>query len=311
MPQDRDALASTLTPDASALSEPRPRRILVVFNPAAGRKRRPKLDAVLAALAPIARVEVIETTHRGHAEEIASAADPARVDLIAAAGGDGTVNEVVNGLRGTSAALGVIPLGTANVLADEIALPREPARVAATLVRGPLKPIRVGRVNGRRFVMMAGAGFDANVVAGVSLALKKKLGPLAYVAETARLAFTDGFAGLEVVIDGVAHRTVSAVVCNGRHYGGPFVAAPAAALTDDLLHVVLLKGRGWTSVARYGLALVAGRLPRLADVAIVAGRRIAVRGAGAAPLQADGDIVTALPAEIAVDPEPVRLAFPP
>ncbi|MDX2222737.1 MAG: diacylglycerol kinase family lipid kinase [Rhodospirillaceae bacterium] len=314
MPQDRDAPASVQPCESAALSgradiSP-PRRILVVFNPIAGRKRRPKLDAVLAALSPIADVAVVETTHRGHAEEIARAADPARVDLIAAAGGDGTVNEVVNGLRGKSIALGVIPLGTANVLADEIALSRRPARVAATLARGALRPIHVGLANGRRFVMMAGAGFDANVVAGVSLALKKKLGPLAYVIETARLAFTDAFAGLDLVIDGAPHRTVSAVVCNGRHYGGPFVAAPGAALTDDLLHVVLLKGRGWTSVARYGLALVLGRLPTLADVDIVAGRRIAIRGTSAAPLQADGDIVTALPAEIAVDPEPVRLAYP-
>jgi len=77
--------------------------------------------------------------------------------------------------------------------------------------------------------MMAGTGFDARVVAGVSLALKKKLGPLAYVVQTAKLAFADTFVGCTVSIDGAVHETVSAVVCKGRYYGGPFVAVRAAS----------------------------------------------------------------------------------
>ncbi|MCB2107954.1 MAG: diacylglycerol kinase family lipid kinase [Rhodobacteraceae bacterium] len=296
--------------DALAPATIAARRILVVFNPVAGRKRRPKLDAVLAALKPIAPFTLIETTQRGDAERIAASADPAEVDLIAAAGGDGTVNEVVNGLKGKRIALGVIPLGTANVLADEMGLPRRTEAVARALAFGSLQPIRVGVANGRRFVMMAGAGFDANVVHRVSLALKKKIGPLAYVLETFKLAFSDAFQECDVVIDGVAHRTVSTVVCNGRHYGGPFVAAPPASLRDDLFHVVLLKGRGWLSVARYGLALISGRLPRLSDVAIVPGRSVELAGLADQPLQVDGDVVTALPARIEIDAEPVMLAYP-
>ena len=110
---------------------------------------------------------------------------------------------------------------------------------------------------------MAGAGFDASVVDSVSLSLKRRFGPLAYVWQMLKLAFTDTYAACEVMVDGVPYRTVSAVVCNGRHYGGPFVAAPTATLTDGLLHVILMQGRGWLSVARYGLALLMGRLDRL------------------------------------------------
>lgn len=292
------------------------RRIVVIFNPAAGRRRRPRLNVIVAALrARGCAVTVEETTAPGHATSIAraltqNAAQDNAVDVIAVAGGDGTINEVVNGLVGSSVALGVIPLGTANVLADEIGLRRSPDDVARVLAEGPVRPIRVGVANGRRFVMMAGAGFDASVVDGVSLSLKRRLGPLAYVWQTFKHAFTDTFAACDVVVDGVAYRTVSAVVCNGRHYGGPFVAAPAATLTDGLLHVILLKGRGWFSVARYSAALLLGRLNRLTDVELITGKHVVVSGVGDKPVQADGDIITRLPAHLSVDPEPVALVWP-
>src|SRR4051812_25966188 len=88
------------------------RRILVVFNPAAGRNRRQRLDAVVAALKGLGSVvSVIETPAPGHAEQIARTVAVEDFDVIAAAGGDGTVNEVINGLPGKAIALGVIPLG--------------------------------------------------------------------------------------------------------------------------------------------------------------------------------------------------------
>ena len=135
------------------------------------------------------------------------------------------------------------------MVADEIGLTRRAPPPSRALWRvGPIRDIRVGRANGRRFVMMAGAGFDANVVAGVSLALKKKLGPLAYVWQAA--------------VQGV-HANPSPVAPHDRwrraphqRFGGrlqrpalalagPFVAAPDASLADDRFHVILMKGRGW------------------------------------------------------------------
>lgn len=287
------------------------RRVLAVFNPAAGRNRRPRFNQIIAALKHEGcAITVVETQAPGHAETIAREASPEEFDVIAAAGGDGTVNEIVNGLAGKDIALGLIPLGTANVLADEIGLARAPEVVARTLASGPARPVHVGTVNGRRFVMMAGAGFDANVVDGVSLALKKKLGPLAYVWQAAREAFRADAAPCEVMIDGIAFQTASAVACNGRRYGGPFIAAPEASLMDDYLHVVLMPGRGWFHTARYGVALMLGRISKLRDVRVIAGREIVVRGVVGRPVQADGDIVAHLPARIAVDPAPVRLVFP-
>lgn len=287
-----------------------PRRILAVFNPAAGRNRRSSFDRILAFLKSAGcPVTGVETKHPGHAEAIAREA-AADFDVIAVAGGDGTVNEIVNGMRGKSMALGVIPLGTANVLADEIGLSRKADVVARALAHGPIRPIHAGILNGRRFVMMASAGFDANVVNGVSPSLKKRLGTLAYVWQAAVRAFGEDQAGCEVTIDGVTYAAASVVVCNGRRYGGPFIAAPDASLSDGCFHVVLMPGRGWVNVARYGVALMLGRISRLSDVRVVVGRDVRVEGVPGRPVQADGDVVASLPVRIAIDPEPVRLVFP-
>lgn len=297
------------TPDRTGAH---PRRIMVIFNPAAGRARRARLDAVVdAARALDAAVTVVETEAPGHGEVLARQASPAEIDVIAAAGGDGTVNEVINGIAGKEVALAVIPLGTANVLADEIGLGRATGAIARAMVLGPMRPIRLGLANGRRFVMMAGAGFDANVVARVSLALKKKLGPLAYVWAAAVVGLTGKLPISVVTIDGVRHSSASAVACNGRRYGGPFVAAPHASLADNSFQVVLMKGRSWFSFFRYGLGLMLGRVGSWWDVEIVTGREVLIEGAAGQPVQADGDIVTALPVKIEVDPAVLMMVYPP
>jgi len=287
------------------------RRILLILNPAAGARRQARFDRIVAALRTHGcALTIAETTAPHHAEALARAASPADYDVVAACGGDGTINEVINGLAGKDIPLGVIPLGTANVLAGEMGLARDPEKIAAALAKGPIRPVRVGQANGRRFAMMAGVGFDAVVVHGVSLRLKKWFGPLAYVWESMRQAIRYGFEPHDVTIDGVAYRPVSMVACKGRRYGGPFIAAPDAALGDANFQVVLMNGRGWRSVIGYAIALASGRLSTHADVQLVACREVIVNGVKGRPVQADGDIVATLPLRIALDPDPVRMVFP-
>jgi YegS/Rv2252/BmrU family lipid kinase len=301
------------------------RRILAVFNPAAGGNRRAKFERMVRALRDQGcTVVTTHTRERGHAEEIARAVDTSAFDVIAAAGGDGTINEVINGLGGPNGsdssgsgskgpakdiALGVMPLGTANVLADEIGVGRNPERIVQALARGPIKTIRVGRANGRRFSMMAGVGFDANVVHGVDLDLKKKIGPLAYVVQAAKEAFGGKFAPARVTIDGKVYDTVSAVICNGKRYGGPFIAAPHASIERDEFSVILMPGKGWFSVLKYGAGLVLGKLTSVSDAQIITGRDIRIEATDGQPVQADGDIVATLPVDISVDPDPVKVCF--
>jgi diacylglycerol kinase (ATP) len=170
--------------------------LLLIVNPTAGRRRRGLVDAVASRVrAEGWTVDVVETQAAGDARRLAETCDASRYGVIAVAGGDGTINEVINGLAGRGAdapAVGIVPLGTANVLAHELGLGFSAAAVARTMIAGRPVLMRPGEaVNGagaRCFSLMAGAGFDAKVVAGVSAPLKRRLGRAAYVCWSRRSA---------------------------------------------------------------------------------------------------------------------------
>src|ERR1700760_1151920 len=162
--------------------------MIVIFNPVAGRRRAHLLWRVLDVLvANGVRLDIAETHRAGHAETLAREAARRGEPMVVAAGGDGTIAEVANGLLGTGARLGIIPLGTANVLAHELGLPFAPSAVAAALAFGRPRPIWPGIAAGangsRLFVQMLGAGFDAQVVHRLSSPLKRALGRTAYVLQ--------------------------------------------------------------------------------------------------------------------------------
>ena len=287
------------------------RRVLVIHNPTAGWRRRRKFERILSALIKEGvDVDVRPTTKRGDAEMYAREADAGKLDAIAVAGGDGTVNEVVNGLGDKPLPLAVIPLGPANVLAHEIGLGGTPAEIAKTIAHGKPQPISVGVVNGRRFVMMAGFGFDAHVVAQVRPAVKKLLGKAAYVLSTLRTLALFSFPQYRVTVDGETFEVASAVIANGHFYGGTFVCAPDARLQDPSLHVVLFMKPGVCRTVRYAVWLALGRLTRLPDVKIVPATDIAVERVDHDPVQGDGDILAKLPARITLAPAALALLMP-
>lgn len=305
------AMTDTL-PSARRATDPR--RALVIHNPTAGRNRKRRLADVLSRLtASGCRVTTMETRQRGDAEIFARQASPADYDVVVAAGGDGTVNEVVNGLVAGPGGLklAVIPLGTANVLACEIGLdPKDADQIAEAIAEGRARTVHLGLANGRHFVLMAGAGLDAHVVAGVNVALKRHTGKLAYVVESLKQAFGYDFPALEIRADGRTYQGRMAVACKGRFYGGPFLAAPGAKLEDPKLHICILPKPGAAGVVRYGLALPMGKLSTLPEVQVISAERITIHGPRGAPVQGDGDIVARLPAEIEIARETVELIVP-
>ncbi|MCR6629306.1 MAG: diacylglycerol kinase family lipid kinase [Magnetospirillum sp.] len=290
------------------------RRVLVIYNPTAGRRRGKRLAAIIGRLrARGCEVTERQTTRRGEAEEFARTATTGQFDVVVAAGGDGTVNEVVNGMVAVAdrPRLAVIPLGTANVLALEIGLhPKDCDQVAETIAFGPARTVHLGVANGRHFVLMAGAGLDAHVVEGVNVALKRRTGKLAYVVESVRQAFGYDFPALQIRANGKTYEGRMAVACKGRFYGGPFVAAPSARLETPKLEVCILPKAGVGGVVRYGLALPMNKLPDLPEVEVVSAESITILGPRGAPLQGDGDIVARLPAEISIARETVDLIVP-
>ena len=272
--------------------------MLIVLNPAAGQRHRQRLGGLLAALAARGvTAEVRATRHPGEAVAIARDAVRAGTSLVVAAGGDGTVAEVVNGLLAGPAAaprpaLGILPLGTANVLAHELAIPASPAALADLLVRRSTRPIWPGVLEqaGQRryFVQMVGAGFDADVVRRVSRPLKRRIGGLAYAWQGLVEALHYPFPQIEVSLDGVATTTHGVIVSKGQLYAGRYRLAPDASPLHSGFSAVLFDRPGALSVLASGLALPLGQVLRLPGVRALPARR-AIVSVGAAPVQADGD----------------------
>lgn len=290
--------------------------MIVVYNPAAGRRRARRLWRVLDLLVLAGvRVELAETGWPGHATELArrAAADDQR--MVVAAGGDGTIAEVAGGIEGTGCKLGVIPLGTANVLAHELDLPFAPEAVAAALGMGRTRDIWPGLVRSADgspqprngvFVQMLGAGFDAQVVHHVSLPLKRLLGAPAYALQAMRELARYGFAPIRVQVDGTCYDTGSIIVTKGHLYAGRHMLAPGMAPTRRGFTVALFDSAGPFATIGYGLALPLGLLPRMPGVRLMAAEHVTIEDPSA-PLQTDGDVAGRAPVYVmdALRPIPV------
>ncbi len=268
--------------------------MLIVFNPVAGRRRANLLWRVLDVLvANGVRLDLAETHRAGHAEALAREAARRGEQIIVAAGGDGTIAEVANGLIGSKARLGVIPLGTANVLAHELGLPFAPKAVAAALAFGRTCTLWPGQANGpdgaRLFVQMLGVGFDAQVVHNMPFPLKKLFGKGAYVMQSMRELVRYKFPVIRMRIDDTETEAASVIISKGRLYGGAFTLATDAVPGDPGFSVVLFDRSGPAPTAMYGAALPLNMLGRAPGVRHIRARRIDFLQNEAVPAQTDGD----------------------
>ena len=191
------------------------------------------------------RIEVRVTWEKGDAQRFASEAG--EVDLLIAAGGDGTLNEVVHGLMDLSMdarpVLGVVPLGTANDFATGCGIPREPETALALCLEGEAVPIDVGKANEHWFLNAASVGFGAEVTATTSPELKRLLGPAAYTVMGAILAMNvHHYHGRLILPDReIIGSSPVAIVANGCQTGGSFQVAPRALIDDGLLDVLVVR----------------------------------------------------------------------
>jgi len=292
----------------------------VIFNPAArgnkARHFRRQLDAIGSQCALKA------TTAPGDARRLAAEAVGEGFDLVVAAGGDGTVNETLNGLGEApdgfeKTRLGVLPLGTVNVFARELALPLRIEQAWEVLQRGRETRIDLPRVefseNGvrrqRYFVQLAGAGWDARAIELVDWSHKKKIGPLAYV-----------IAGLKALRERQPKITVSAggqsvtgefvLVGNGRFYGGPVSAFPQADLRDGILDICILPRLNWWTLMRCAPTLLTSRKPPAAIAQFIQADQFNLAGEPRTAFELDGEWVGHLPATFSVEREKLHVIVP-
>ena len=286
--------------------------MLVIFNPIAGRRRATALWRVLDLLVDNGiKVEVAETKHAGHATALAREAAQAGRLMVVAAGGDGTIAEVANGLLGSETALGIIPLGTANVLAKEYKLPTTARGIANALAYKRTRPLWPGvvRLGGRDqvFVQMVGLGFDGAVVHGLQPLLKRAIGRGAYVWQSLWESVAYSFPRVRLSVDGHDYEAASVVISKGRLYGGPYLLAPEAVPTAPGFQVALFENPGTFPALLAGAALPLGLLPRCPGVRVVAGSDIIFVNNNEIMTQSDGDALPYTPASVVNATSPISL----
>lgn len=288
-----------------------PLRIRVIYNPRAGRRRGRRFERVLGLLRGAGHmVEVVSTARAGDAAAFVRDAGPGKVDILAIAGGDGTVNDALQGAGERTPPIGLIPLGTANVLAHELGIGTAPHRIAACLTAGGIRRIQPGEVAGHRFMMMAGVGLDAQVVSTVSRAVKGRLGKAAYVAEVVRTLLRWPGAAFELRAGGVTFSAGSVIVSRGSRYGGRFVLAPKGDIFSQEFQLTRFPpGSSLSMFARF-CSIPAGLLLRLqlADQQPV--ESLDILAPAGEPIQADGDIVGYTPARVTLCDQFIRFCVP-
>jgi len=281
------------------------KRILVIFNPVArGATARAVRQFLDCRAGP--GVTLAPTHGPGDATRLA-AADRAH-DLIVAAGGDGTINEVVNGLAGRP--LGILPFGTVNVFAKELGIPARLAAAWRVLETGRTRTVDLGCAEfggqTRHFVQLAGVGFDARAVRATTWALKTKLGPLSYVVAGLKL-LRQPHAPVEVA-PGIAGAAV--LVGNGRYYGGKVRMFPRARLDDGLLDVCVFEKFGVRELGRHLPAILCARHPGRAGVHYFQTAEFTCRSAAPTPVELDGEDAGDGPVKFSVKPGALRVLVP-
>lgn len=311
--------------------------VWVIANPiAGGRGGRRRLEQGIDRLKSKLSVrEVRWTRQRGDAETWAREAVERHAALLIGGGGDGTLNEIANALTGTEIPLGILPVGTANVVACELNVPLDPVRAARALLDGTIERIHLGcaeyrlfergrqptpdnpqpaagnRTAKRCFLFAAGIGFDASVCHRINPRFKHWGKKAAYVIEGFRLFLTYTSPQLHVTLQGcepiACHELV---ISNARSYAGRFWIAPDASMLDDHLDVCLFRRPGRWNLLRYAWGILRGRHPDYPDVEVHKAKSIQVRADNPACLHLDGDTLGTLPVRFSLLPDALSVVVP-
>lgn len=291
------------------------RSFALVFNQSAGAGRPRKLDRVVAGLERQgARVTPLQTASAEDASaKVAAVAHSGGYDAVIAAGGDGTIRAVAVGAAGTSLPVGIVPLGTGNVMRHEIGLSTRARVIAETLLEGSEIPVRGGLVNGAPFLLMAGAGFDGRIVQLLKQKSKRVFGRLAYAAPVL-MTLGAGVDDLDAEIDGVPYKSSWVVVTNAAHYGGSFLLTRDTQLGASQLVAVVVTGKTRRDLFSAAAALGLGRLvaPQTLPQGILSipCNRVRISSRIPVPIEVDGDAAGTTPVEISSEGPVVRLIVP-
>ena len=267
------------------------KRILFIVNPISGTGKK---DAALRSVEKYLDTErfyyeIRPTTHAGHAAEMADAAARSGIDIVAAVGGDGTVNEVARSLVHTPTALAIIPCGSGNGLARHLQIPMQPARAVRIINRATIHSLDYGRINGRPFFCTCGVGFDAFV--SLKFAAAGRRGPLSYVENTVREGLTYRPETYKIQIDGneKLHEAFLIACANASQYGNNAFIAPHASMKDGLMDVIIISPFALFEAPQIALGLFNKRLADNSHVEALQARHIRITRPTEGAAHCDGD----------------------
>jgi YegS/Rv2252/BmrU family lipid kinase len=271
------------------LSPPKPRASLI-YNPNAGRRRHARaLTAIRSALGQAYELGVAATEAPGDAILLAREAATRGDEAVFAWGGDGTVREVVEGILGSPAALGVLPGGTFNVVARALGLSRDPARAAVALTTSAPSARDVGVVNDTPFIMQAMAGLEGFIMHHLRADLKARFGYAGVAFDGLRAFSRYRFEPFAVDVDGERHEVTGASFVNMTEYAGPYHFVPGARWDDGKAHALLFTGKTHLSALMFTLSIGLGRHHRRPDVLIREAAQMTIHAGPSVRVQTDGD----------------------
>jgi diacylglycerol kinase family enzyme len=295
---------------------PMRRRFALVYNSTAGPAIPRLLDGVIGRLRD-GNAEVFQVPSRNAfeaAERVADLAERDACDAVVAAGGDGTFRAVATGAAGTALPVGVIPIGTGNVLANEIGLRRKADSVAHVLLFGDEIEARGGLVNGVPFFLMLGAGFDASVIGKLNYRTKRAFGRGAYLYPVIK-TLAEGPTVFDIELDGQRFDASWAILSFSTRYGSLFKLAPEAGIGRDTLTAVVMEAGSRLATAANLLSLALGWLARPdmrpKGVHVLPVKVARIGRLTRAPVEIDGDEGGVSPVEVRADGRRVRLIVPP
>lgn len=285
-------------------------RICLIANPVSGGDARPRIRRAVAELTRLgASVDLVVTGARGDARAAAARAATQGYDRIVAAGGDGTLNEVANGVYPARLPIAFLPFGTVNVFALETGIPFDLEAACRLAVTGDARPISLGQVNDELFLLMTSVGWDAEAVGRLRSGVKRAIGRLAYGVAAVEALLAESPQELELMLaDGTRHTGYGLVCSNCRYYGGRRVVTPQASLFSGELAIGLFRHGGRLAQLRYAARLGLGQelAPPGVDFYVIDAAE--VRGHGR--VQVDGDAWGRLPIRLRSLPAALVLILP-
>lgn len=282
---------------------------LVILNPAAHSERAQRKQAEVESLAR--ECSFCATTRTGEAELMARRAVDEGFEKIVAAGGDGTIHEVVNGLAGTNATLGLLPIGTMNVFATELGLPVHDLELCWDIIqRDSTRVVDLPKANEKFFVQLAGVGLDAQVVKETSAQFKRSFGPLSYLISAAQIAARKPPRLFLQSDDATVKEGSFVLLGNGRLYGGPFPFFKHAVIDDGKLDVIVFKSLGYLEIIKYLQDVVFSSDIRVPEIEYFQTSRLRVESDQSVPVELDGELVGNCPVEFSLHQSSLRVLVP-